>query len=387
MAFEHYVRSGQKMLRCGYTTGTCAALASQAAVYLLFRGSVPENVSVLTRKGWEVTVPVDEYGISDDGSEAWCGIRKDAGDDIDATDGIMIRASVKRSDEPGVHIDGGKGVGRVTLPGADQPVGNAAINRVPREMIEESVTAMCDDLGYDGGIDVVISVPEGEETAGKTFNPVMGIKGGISILGTTGIVDPMSEKGLLDSIEAEVKQKAALSKDIIFTPGNYGETYMKNDGGFDYGVPIVMFSNFLGDMLDIAVQQKFENVLVVAHVGKLVKVAGGVMNTHSRYADCRTEIFCAHAAVNGADTETCRKLMDAATTDACIDILDKAGLKDKVLKSILDAVQVHLDRRAGGAYNIGAVMFSNKYGFLGETDGAVRIRESWEKRKKESFTE
>lgn len=375
--FEHYMRSGRELLRCGYTTGTCAALAAAGAARLLLSGRAPETVSLTTPKGIEVSVPLAEAELLEGGQAARCAVRKDAGDDYDVTDGMLIRAAVRKQDAPGVSIDGGEGVGRVTRPGLDQPVGAAAINRVPRRMIEEQVQKVCAQLGYEGGMEVIVSIPGGAERAAKTFNPVLGVEGGLSILGTSGIVEPMSEQALVDTMAVQLRQAAMASKDLILTPGNYGEDFLRAAGYDGTGVPVVKFSNFLGEALDIAAAEGFRRVVVVAHIGKLVKAAGGIMNTHSKYADCRCELFCAHAALCGADTALCRALMAAATTDACIELLDGAGLRQPVLDSLLRAVQLHLERRAAGAYAIGAVTFSNVYGLLGLTDQAKEILERW----------
>ena len=375
MSFEHYVRSGTKMLRCGYTTGTCAALAAKAASEFALKGQVPSSVSVMTGRGILVETEIEESGS--ESGRFWCAVKKDAGDDIDATNGILVFASVELSDSEGIVIDGGEGVGRVTKPGLDQPVGNAAINSVPRRMITEAVQTVFDEAGHEGGAKVIISIPRGKEIASKTFNPVLGVEGGISVIGTNGIVEPMSEQALVDTIEVEMRQKAEYTKDLIITPGNYGETYLKGSDLSKVDIPIVKFSNFLGDTLDMAASMKFRKILLVAHIGKMVKVAGAIMNTHSRWADARAEIFCAHAAICGADPEMCREIMNAATTDAAIEILDKAGLRDQVIKSILSKVQEKLEHRVLGAYEIGAVTFSNVYGYLGETEEAKAIIKSW----------
>lgn len=415
MAFEHYTRSGTKMLRCGYTTGTCAALAAAAATRILLTGTVPETVSLMTAKGIPVEVPVEFWGTdaaesaweamspADSGAAeiagsfygtaktAWAAIPKDAGDDADVTDGLLIRADVMKMKAPGISIDGGRGVGRVTKPGLDQPVGNAAINSGPRRMIEEAVRAVCEELdfGLDAmsseaetccGLKIVISVPEGEAAAKKTFNSKLGIEGGISILGTSGIVEPMSEQALVDTIEVELKQIAIGSRDLILTPGNYGSDYIAGHDLDGLGVPVLKFSNFLGETLDMIAGTQVETVLLVAHVGKLSKVAAGIMNTHSKYADGRNEIFCAHAAVCGGSTSLCRELMDAATTDACIELLEREHLREPVIGSILEAVQQKLEHRVSGRFRIGALMFSNVYGFLGMTGPGEEILQAWEEK-------
>ena len=375
MAFEYYHRNGTKMLRYGYTTGTCAALAAAAAVKALLSNSEPGAQTLMTAKGIPVSVPIEVWGMDETG--AWASVFKDAGDDSDITDGMEIRAHASARDE-GITIDGGEGVGRVTKPGLDQPVGNAAINSGPRSQIRAAVEAVCGQMDYSGGIEVIISVPGGEEAAAKTFNPKLGIEGGISILGTTGIVEPMSEQALVDTIEIELKQISLESDRLILTPGNYGEDFIAGSGLDKLGVPVQKFSNFLGETLDIISGLEIDEVLLVAHVGKLSKVAAGIMNTHSKYADGRNEIFCAHAAVNGADPDTCGRLMDAATTDACIEILDEQSIREKVINSIMNAVQQKLEHRVRGNFRIGAVMFSNVYGELGMTEEAKAILRSWE---------
>ena len=376
MALDYYIRSGQKQLRCGYTTGTCAALAAAGATELLLSGKKPETLSLMTPKGIPVKTAPDYLSLN--GEISVCGVKKDAGDDADVTHGLTVEAHVKKSRSCGIVIDGGEGVGRVTKPGLDQPVGYAAINRMPRRMIEEQVQQVCDTFGYDGGIEVLICIPGGKEAAKKTFNPMLGVEGGLSVLGTSGIVEPMSEQALVDTIAVELRQAAAMgAKRLILTPGNYGEEFLRENKIAQKADKVVKCSNFIGDALDIAGTHSFEEILLVGHIGKLVKLAGGVMNTHSKYADCRTELVCAHAALCGASREVCTELMQAATTDACIEILDRANLRDIVLDSLFKAIQHHLEHRVRGKYRIGAVLFSNQYGLLGQTQMAKEITESW----------
>ena len=375
MAFEHYIRSGQKQLRCGYTTGTCAALAAAGAARLLLTGTAPESVRLLTPKGLVVEVALEECRLV--GGAARAAVVKDGGDDIDVTSGHRIAAQVEKI-ASGIEIEGGEGVGRVTKPGLEQPVGAAAINRVPRQMIAAALEEACAESGYAGGLRAVISVPDGAAIATKTFNPMLGIEGGISILGTSGIVEPMSERAIVDTIALEIRQAAANgARRLLLTPGNYGMDFLRRSGVDTQGIPCVKYSNFIGDAIDIAVTEGFESALVVGHIGKLVKLAGGIMNTHSRVADCRSELFCAHAALCGADRALCRALMDAVTTDECIALLDGALLREAVLQSLLEAVQRHLDRRAAGAIRLGAVTFSNEYGLLGSTEGAKELLRQW----------
>ena len=228
---------------------------------------------------------------------------------------------------------------------------------------------------------MVISIEGGAEVAKRTFNPHIGVEGGLSVLGTSGIVEPMSQQAILDTIQLEMNQAAlrpGTPKRLVLAPGNYGLDYLAAALPQFERFPVVKTSNFIGDTLDMAAAAKFDEVLLVGHVGKLAKLAAGVMNTHSHTADGRAEVFCAHAAVCGASREVCAALMDAATTDACLDILDAAGLRAPVLESILAAVQLHLDRRAGGAFRVGAVLFSNQHGPLGETVIAKELMREWQ---------
>ena len=381
--FEHYVRSGQKLLRCGYTTGTCAALGAAGAARLLLTGREPETVALRTPKG--IVVEVAPLWCRSTDTGAACAIRKDGGDDVDVTTGLPVVASVVlEPDAPGVRIFGGEGVGRVTKPGLDQPVGEAAINHVPRQMIAEALEREAENAAYTGGFAVTISIEGGAETAKRTFNPHIGVEGGLSVLGTSGIVEPMSQQAILDTIQLEMNQAALRAKNapgprrLVLAPGNYGLDYLASALPQFERFPVVKTSNFIGDTLDMAATAGFEQVLLVGHVGKLCKLAAGVMNTHSHTADGRAEVFCAHAALCGASREVCAALMDAATTDACLDILDGAQLRAPVLESILAAIQMHLDRRAGGAFRVGAVLFSNQHGPLGETCIAKELIKEWQ---------
>lgn len=376
MAFEHYIYSGGKKLRCGFTTGTCAALASSGAAQKLLTGRWPETVALTTPKGLRVEVPLE--GCRMEENTALCGVRKDAGDDIDRTAGALICAAVTLTDGGKIEIDGGIGVGRVTKPGLDQPLGAAAINHVPRQMIAQALEEVRRAAGEHCGFRVVISVPEGEAIASKTFNPVLGIVGGISILGTSGIVEPMSMQALIDTIALELRSyRAQGCRRVILTPGNYGMDFLQDQGLDKLGIPIVKCSNFIGDALDEVLAQGYEGALLVGHVGKLAKLAGGIMNTHSRFADCRTELFCAHAAVCGAGQEVCRRLMEAATSEACLDILEECSLRQPVMDSLIRAVEQHLLRRSEGAYRVGAILFSTQYGILGMTPEAQEILKQW----------
>ena len=368
---ELYIPVGRQKLRCGYTTGTCAAAAAAGAAARLLTGETLPAVRIATPAGVAVEAELLQHAAG----EGWaaCAVRKDGGDDPDVTDGALIFARVERTDTPGIIIDGGEGVGRVTLPGLDQPVGAAAINSTPRRMIAEQLESAAAKAGYTGGLRAVISVPEGEALAKRTFNPRLGIVGGISILGTSGIVKPMSEAALIDSLYLEMDQRRAAGvEDLLLTPGNYGESFSREVLGLNLH-RWCMCSNYLGAAIDHAAGAGFRSVLVVGHLGKLIKAAAGCMNTHSKTADARRETLTAHAALAGADRALLRALFDSPTTDAGVELLKQAGLLGPVMASIGEALDGQLKRRAGEGLTIEALFFSNQYGILGKTPGAERL--------------
>lgn len=361
-----YIYHNNRRLRCGYTTGSCAAAASKAATIMLLSGEEVSSVEITTPKGIVIELPVEDISISKD--VVSCAVRKDGGDDKDATDGALVYSRVSMT-EGGIDIDGGIGVGRVTRKGLDQPPGSAAINRTPRSMILEAVTDVSESLGYNGGLHIEISIPEGVDIAERTFNPRLGIVGGISVLGTSGIVEPMSETALIDTIKVEMRmRKESGENTILVVPGNYGKAFADSISGIDVDLA-VKCSNFIGEMLDYACELGLD-VVLVANLGKLVKVAGGIMNTHSRNADSRMEILAANAAMAGASIGTVRGIMGCISTDDALELLDAEGLVPAVSKLLLDRVQYHLTHRTAGVIRTSAVMFSSAYGLLGMTDGA-----------------
>ncbi|MCD8105052.1 MAG: cobalt-precorrin-5B (C(1))-methyltransferase CbiD [Lachnospiraceae bacterium] len=460
---DEYVMNQNKKMRCGYTTGTCAAAAAKAAAQMLLTGRICYWADLLTPKGIRLHLPVEEQELPAPpvGERlphtpfASCAVRKYAGDDPDATDGILVFAraeyilnkaekgnhevepvdGIVRKDYEGsvdavgdhhavidrnaeessadsdidkdvrVAIDGGIGVGRVTKPGLEQPVGAAAINRVPREMIAREVESVCEEFEYPGRLKITISVPEGVEIAKRTFNPHLGIRGGISILGTSGIVAPMSEEALIASIRVEMKQKVALGEQyILITPGNYGADFIRRGtGSFGKGragelaaddwesreneLPdtdnfgrlsaedSMKCSNYVGETLDIAAELGVKGILFVAHIGKFIKVSGGVMNTHSAHADCRAELIAAQAMRAGTPPEIVRRLLDTNTMEEAVEILAKAGWLRQTMEEVTSRIQFHLQKHCRGALETEAVIFSSQYGYLGETDGADAMAE------------
>lgn len=370
----YFVTKGSKKLRYGYTTGSCAAAAAKAATWMLLSQKKIEKIDLLTPRG--ILLHLMPLDVCFDEQQASCAIRKDGGDDPDATDGLLVYAVVSKcgkTKEEQVFIDGGKGVGRITKPGLEQPVGAAAINRVPREMITEAVREVCEMCEYSEGIKVCISIPGGEEVAKKTFNPRLGIEGGLSVLGTSGIVVPMSEKALIASIRLEMEMKRAAGREyLLITPGNYGEDFLRDGMKIDTS-DSMKCSNYVGETLDSAVELGFRGILFVAHIGKFIKVSGGIMNTHSRSADCRAELMAAQALRAGADPETVRRILDTITTEEALDILKEKNLAAQTMREILPRIRYYLQHRCGGALKTEAVIFSNQHGYLGETEGAQEL--------------
>ncbi|MBQ8970811.1 MAG: cobalt-precorrin-5B (C(1))-methyltransferase [Lachnospiraceae bacterium] len=459
---ELYVLEDGKRLRCGYTTGTTAALAAQAAVRVLLQlemsgGSLDHFAAcktgregskagqesraegyyipcaVMTPKGVLVEADALVCETGKDPDYAVCAVKKDGGDDQDVTNGLTIYARAEWIEKNNIVIECGEGIGTVTKPGLPVPVGEKALNPVPRRMIEDTVREILSGYraatgeeyasSYFSGLKITLTIPEGEKAARSTFNERLGIVGGISIIGTSGIVEPMSKKAFADAVCLEIRQQAELGrKKLILTPGNYGEDFIRklesvginDDGEEDLGTvaiteaareitgitaqpesesrnekkqdpagttdqsiisesvldlrdySLVVCSNFIGEALDEAIADGFTDVLLIGHAGKLVKLAGGIMNTHSRMADCRMELICAHAAIQGAGAELCKRIMETSTTEAAFSLIreESEELLQRVLNSLLSAIQFHLKERirkhekgAESGLQIGAVMF------------------------------
>lgn len=353
-----------KILRCGYTTGSCAAAASKAAAYMLLSGKTITNVEYVTPSGEKTVFELED--CRHEGGSVSCAVKKYSGDDPDVTSGMLIYARVEKT-EGAFTVDGGEGIGRVTKRGLDQPVGEAAINSVPRKSIEENLKCVAAELGYEGGLRAVIYAPEGEERAKRTMNPQLGIRGGISILGTTGIVRPMSDEALKETIRLEVSVKRSSSDLLVLTPGNYGEVFSAGMGiSEEYTVKM---SNFVGYAIDCCAEKGCRKIMLVGHIGKLVKLGCGIMNTHSHNADGRIEALIACGLKAGADLETLREITQSVTTEDALDILSSKGYMEKTMEILIERIYYYINKRSGSMPSE-AVVFSNRYGVLGKTRGA-----------------
>ena len=378
---ERYVYKNQKKMRCGYTTGTCACAAAKAAAYMLLSGREVKEIKVITPMGVSLTLPVIDIDIKED--KVICAIKKDSGDDPDVTNGIKISAQVAYAKDDimstintdRVIVDGGIGVGRVTREGLKCAVGEAAINPVPLKMIKEAVAEAAESYSYEGSLKVIISAPKGVDIAKKTFNPNLGITGGISILGTTGIVEPMSEQALIDTIKTEINMhKAQGEKVFLVAPGNYGQDFLLNTLNIELKRSIKC-SNYIGDTIDMVCDSGAKAMLLVGHIGKLVKLGAGIMNTHSKVADGRMEVMSACAIRAGADADTAGKILDCITTEAALEILKKSDILEKTMYQLMLRIEDVLQRRSGGKIVIGTIVFSNEYGILGKTSAADKLLE------------
>lgn len=354
---ESFITKDGKKLRRGYTTGSCAAAAAKSAAIMLLSGYRLESVHLVTPFGIELNLPLHDIEINE--KYVSCGVVKDSGDDPDMTDGITVYARVEKAGLPyTIEIDGGEGIGRVTKPGLDQKVGNAAINSTPRRMITEELLQVCEDNSYTGGLKVIIYAPAGTEIAKRTFNPKLGVVGGISILGTTGIVEPMSEEAITQSIALEIRQRKALGdRLLILTPGNFGADFLKTVYGIE-DEHIVKCSNYVGKALEAAVDTGFDQVLMAGHIGKFVKLSGGIMNTHSKEGDHRAELMSSAALAAGVSEETAQAMFDCVTTDQMLRILDKEGVLERTMVVLEKRIEKALSARFGGHLEIGVIVFT-----------------------------
>lgn len=362
---EEYQFSQGKNLRCGYTTGSCATAAAKAAVTMLLTSERIDSVHIDTPKGIVLNLEPLDVELTQD--YASCAIQKDSGDDPDDTNGVLVYAKAEKTYGDGVLIEGGIGVGRVTKPGLACAVGGPAINPTPSRMIKEEVEKVLQKTAYNGGVKITISIPAGVEIAKKTFNPRLGIVGGLSVLGTSGIVEPMSEKALVETMYVEIRaQKDRGNKNLLVFFGNYGEDFTRDEMQLDLEGHITC-SNFVGELLDYAVFCGFETLLLIGHSGKLVKIAQGVMNTHSKYADCRTELFALEAMFQGASVEVGKQIYGCLTTDEVTKILKQENIFEPVMNKVTEKIDFYMQHRVHGKIKTAALMFSNVYGILGKT--------------------
>lgn len=372
---DEYSYVNGKKLRKGFTTGTCATAATAAAISMILNQDIEEKVTVSTANGVEVTMDIKDPSFGE--LTASVAVEKDGGDDADATHGLLIYSTVTLlPDSNDIEIDGGEGVGRVTQKGLKCDVGMAAINPTPRAMIEKTARQL---LGPNCGAKIIISVPGGEETAKLTYNSRLGIVGGISILGTTGIVNPMSEDSWKASITIELTMLYNQGyRSVVLAPGNYGEDFATNV----LGIPphrIVNMSNFVGHVLKEVQRIGFTRVLMVGHMGKFVKVAGGIFSTHSKDSDARMEIIMANLALLGAPVELLEKVDQCITTDAAGTLIEEYHYEE-VYQVLVDKMKFRSERLLRNRkpeVSIDVVTFGTEAGYLASTQTLEEIAEEW----------
>jgi len=343
--------AGLAGMRWGYSTGTCAAAASKAALLTLMNDTAVDQVSIQLPGGKRADIPVVDSWFGPEGAGAQ--VIKDGGDDPDVTSGMVIAAQVRLIDEPEVIIEGGIGIGRVTKPGLAAEVGQPAINPVPLAMIR---TAVSEILPPGQGLHIVISAPAGETVAHRTMNSRLGIIGGISILGTSGLVRPMSAEAYLDSLIPQIDQAFAMGyRNIVLTPGGIGARMAR-----EQGIPeeaVVQTSNFIGPMLEACVARQIQGIILFGHVGKLIKVAAGIFNTHSKIADARRETLAAYAALAGGPRELIESIMELNTIDASPALLKRFGL-EQVFDAIAGAASARCRQLVNGEIKVGTVLYT-----------------------------
>ncbi len=345
-------------LREGFTTGTCAAAAALASALLLNGEHETECVEVTLPIGRVITVCIDECFF--DGDAAVSSVIKDSGDDPDVTNGIKICARVSRIAKSEIVVTGGIGIGVVTRSGLQIKPGDYAINPVPLEQIKNTLKPF---IKNNSGFYVEIFCPEGEKVALKTYNPKLGITGGISILGTTGVVKPMSEDAYKKTLSLKMSVISSEGgESAVMTPGNYGSSFIEANYRIDPDL-VITTGNYIGYMIDEAVKFRIKNVLLIGHIGKLIKVAGGIFNTHSRTADCRSEIFAAHHTLFCGNGDLVRELMSANTTDDCVRIVKDPDFYGY----ICDTIKKRCSDYSYGEINFEVIIFNLECGILGRS--------------------
>ena len=368
---ERYIEKNNQKLRYGYTTGSCAAAAAKAGVLALY-DKKQAVVEIDTPKGWPLFIDVFHQKCKDG---AHCYVIKDAGDDPDVTDGIRVHAIVRQNHNPDrqkkICIQGGVGIGIITKKGLSLDIGQAAINPVPLQMIQTEIEKV---LPEQASVTVTIFVPQGIDTAKRTFNEKLGIRGGISIIGTTGVVEPMSEKALLDTFKVELSiLRAEKNERLIFVFGNFGRDFLK-----DYSIlesKMQKTSNFIGAMIEESARLGFKEILIVGHIGKMVKVAYNMQNTHSKYGDHRMESIYMDACKVGLSKNIAEPILECNTTDEAIEYLDSLNMniRNAVCNAIVNRCQQVAKTWANNQLEVECIMFSRIYGQLSHTTKAMDL--------------
>ncbi|MBP6582339.1 MAG: cobalt-precorrin-5B (C(1))-methyltransferase [Chromatiaceae bacterium] len=340
-------------LRTGFTTGACAAAAARAAAVGLISGRVPDQIDCLLPNGQWASFAVSDGRLEEGSAHAM--VVKDAGDDPDCTNGAHLTADVRPLPRaPGeVRIQGGLGIGTVTLPGLGLEVGGPAINPVPRRNIEENVRAAAGHWLAEQGLEVTISVPGGEKMALKTLNPRLGILGGISILGTSGIVRPYSTASFRASVVQGIEVAAAQGQDtLVLTTGGRTEKFVMRTLPHLAPACFVQMGDFTGAALDTVVRQGIHQVVIGCMVGKLAKMAQGETLTHARRAEVDRDLLAELARECGAPAEVCEAIRQAETARYAAERLAELGLGQAFHQALAQRLVRTLAERYPGQFSL-----------------------------------
>lgn len=377
---EEYVYIDGKKYRRGYTTGSCAAAAAKASVHMLFTNKKIDNINIDTPKGILLTLKVKNIELKDKSAE--CSIEKDGGDDIDATHtmDIFAKAELIPREAEEIIVTSGVGIGIVTKKGLSVEVGKPAINPVPMKMIRNEIAKVLGEnnklLNKDKSLKITIFAPKGEEIAKKTFNPRLGIVGGISILGTTGIVEPMSEDGWKKSLSIELEMKKAQGMDkIILVPGNHGEEFIREHLKIDMN-NCVRMSNFVGYMLNEAKRLGFKKILMAGHIGKFIKISAGIFNTHSKICDARNEIMIANLALMGAGLDFIKEINECVTAEGAVEIIDKSKYTE-IYNVLCNKCKERVEEYLNEDIQVEVYMFRMDKSLLGKSTNADLLTEDF----------
>ena len=331
---------------------------------LITTGKIVESVEITALDGTILFIPIKQVK-NHDNTEISSEVVKFSGDDPDVTNGASVFTTVKWIDGNEIIFKGGKGIGIVTRAGLSVPVGEPAINPGPRQLIKNVVREI---FGKVVGLEITISIPAGVELAKKTLNPILGIEGGLSIIGTTGVLRPMSEEAYKKSLAPQIDVASAAGFDtLIFVPGKIGEV-----AAIKKGLPksaIVQTSNFVGYMLEAAVERKIKGILFFGHIGKLSKVAAGVFYTHNRIGDARLEAIAAYSAAEGLNCDVVKKILNANTTDEAVSIIAENHF-EHVYKIIAERASIRAKRYIFGEMDIGTVLVNRSGEILGYDSAA-----------------
>lgn len=361
-------------VRTGLTTGACAQAAAKGCALMLVSENIISSVEIKLPNGENRVIKLIKQKITEDC--AGCAVIKNSGEeDKDVTNGIEIVCEIKKTQKLGITLKGGRGVGKVTCPGLPVDVGEWAINPAPRKMIMRDVSQV---LPEKGGYIVEISVPEGERIAEQTYNPRLGIEGGISIIGTSGLVLPKSQESYKKSLLVELNVAIAAGYKAIFIASGYlGERLLIEN----YNIPrqqIIKVGDHIGFMLEQCAAKGVAKVMLMGHIGKLSKVAAGLFNTHYKTGDARLETIAAYAALNGAGRDVVKELLGLKLAEAAIDVLKNKGFM-AAFDDIAGRAAERVIELCKGSMDVTVVLLSLKGEVIGKFPEDIFEEKTWQK--------